>query len=100
MARGLLSRGARLVATRMVLYHRSQERQVGGASRLSLGSPITASVMGQQRIRLGVIQRRALVVGPHQGSLRKRPQPGQGDAGHADSPNTAQQSSLPLSVGV
>ena len=54
MARGLLSRGARLVATRMVLYHRSQERQVGGASCLSLGSPITASVMGQQRIGLGL----------------------------------------------
>ena len=41
------------MATRVVLYHRSQERQVGGASCLSLGSPTTASVMGQQRIRLG-----------------------------------------------
>ena len=54
-----------VVATRVVLYHRSQEHQVGGASCLSLGSPTTASVMGQQRIRLGVIQRRALVAGPH-----------------------------------
>ena len=30
-----------------------------------LGSPTTASVMGQQRVRLGFAQRRALVAGPH-----------------------------------
>ena len=42
------------MATRVVLYHRSQERQVGGASRLSLGSPIAASVMGQQGLDWGL----------------------------------------------
>src|SRR3954468_19049122 len=100
MARGLFSRGARLVATRMVLYHRSQGHQVGGASCLSLGSPTTASVMGQQRARLGVTQRRAFVAGPNQGSLGKTPQLGQSDASYADPPDLARQTSLPPLVGV
>ena len=48
MARGLFSGGARLVATRVVLYHRSQGQQAEAAARLSPGPSTTADIMGQQ----------------------------------------------------
>src|SRR3954470_22747841 len=100
MARGLFSRGAWPVATRVVLYYRSQGHQVGGATCLSLGSPTTASVMGQQRTRLGAVQGRALAAGPHSRSPRKRYQSGRGDTGYADSPSSALQTPPPPPVGV
>ena len=88
------------MAMRVVLYHRPQGHQVGGAACLSLGSPRAARVVGHQRPRLGTTPGRAFVAGPHQGSLRKRSQPGQSEASHADPPNTARQTLLPSSMGV
>ena len=48
MAQGLFPRGAWLVATGVVLYHRSPGQQVEAAARLSLGPSTAADVMGQQ----------------------------------------------------
>src|SRR3954470_18547966 len=54
MARGRLSRGARLMATGVVLHHLSSGHHLGGASRLSLGPPTTLSIVDQHRVRSGL----------------------------------------------
>ena len=72
MARGLFSRGARFVTTGVVLHHRSQGHQMGGATCLLLGSSIAAGVMGQQRARLGSIQGRSSAAGPYSRPPRER----------------------------
>ena len=81
------------MATRLVLHHSPQGYHMGGTTCFSLGSPTTASVMGQQRTQLGAVQGRALAAGPHSRSPRKRYQSGHSDAGYADSPPTALQTS-------
>ena len=41
------------MATGVVLHHRSQGHQMGGATCLPPGSSTAAGIMGQQRARLG-----------------------------------------------
>ena len=100
MARGLFSRGVQLMATRVVLYYRSQGHQVGGATCLLLGSPATTGVIGQYGAGLGAGKGRAPVAGPHPRSPRKRHQSGRGDTGYVNSPSSALQTSPPPPVGV
>src|SRR4051812_2355915 len=100
MARGRFSRGARFMATGVVLYHLSPGHHLGGASSLSFGPPTTFNIVDQHRVRSGLAQRRSSAAGPHKGSLESRPQPGQGDSSYADSPDTARPMSPSPLVGV
>src|SRR4051812_2138216 len=100
MPRGRFSRGARFMATGVVLYHLSSGHHLGGASRLSLGPPTTFNIVYQHRVRSWLAQRRSSAVGPHKGSLKRRPQPGQGDSSYADSPDIARPTSPSPLVGV
>src|SRR3954465_7934098 len=77
MAPGRFSRGARFMATGVVLYHLSPGHHLGGASGLSLGPPTTFNIVDQHRVRSGIAQRRSSAARPHKGSLERRPQPGQ-----------------------
>ena len=72
MAERFLSRGARIMATGVVLCHGSQKCQVGGCPRFPLGPPTTTDVMDQQRPELGASQGRAYTAKPHSRSLRGR----------------------------
>ena len=72
MAKRFLSRGVLIMATGVVLHHRSQERQVGSFPRLSLGPSTTTDVMDQQGAELGSSQGCAHTAEPHPGSLRGR----------------------------
>ena len=100
VARGLLSGGARLVATGVVLYHRSQGQQAEAAARLSPGPSTTADVMGQQGARLGAVQGRSSVAGPDSRPPRKGDQSGRSDTGYADPAPSALQTSPPPPVGI
>ena len=53
MAKGFLSRGARIVAAGVVLHHSSPKCQMGSGSHLSLGPPTTTDVMIQQGLNWG-----------------------------------------------
>src|SRR3954464_6258854 len=86
MARRHFSRGARSMATGVVLYHLSPGHHLGDASSLSLGPPTTFNIVGQHMVRSGPAWRPSFVAGPHKGSLERRPQLGQGDSSYADSP--------------
>src|SRR3954471_12344758 len=54
MARGRFSRGARLMATGVVLHHLSSGHHLGSASRLSLGPPTTFNIVDQHRLDRGL----------------------------------------------
>ena len=60
------------MATGVVLHHRSQGHQMGGATCLPPGSSTAAGVMGQQRARLGAIQGRSCAAGPYSRPPRER----------------------------
>src|SRR3954470_19207448 len=64
------------------------------------GPPTTFNIVDQHSVRSGLAQRRSSVAGPHKGSPKRRPQPGQGDTSYADSPDTARPTSPPPLVGV
>ena len=100
MARGLFSGGARLVATGVVLYHRPLGQQAEAAARLSPGPSTTADIVGQQRVRLGVVQGRTPIATLDLRSPREEDQPSRSDAGYADSASSALQTSPPPPVGI
>src|SRR3954470_1558503 len=100
MARGHLSRGARFMATGVVLYHLSSGHHLGGASGLSPGPPTTFNIVDQHGVRSGPAWRRSSAAGPHKGSLERRPQLGQGDSSYADSPDSARPTPPSPLVGV
>ena len=84
MARGLLPRGARLVAAGVVLYHRSEGQQAEAPARIPLGTSTTIDVVGQPRAQLGAAKRRAPIAGPDSRPLGEGDRSGRGDAGYAD----------------
>src|SRR4051812_43570521 len=100
MARGHLSRGARFMATGVVLYHLSPGHHLGSASGLSLGPPTMFNIVDQHGVRTGPAWRRSSAAGPHKGSLERRPQLGQSDSSYADSPDSARPTPPSPLVGV
>src|SRR3954467_14331451 len=60
----------------------------------------TISIVDQYRVRSGFAWRCFSAAGPHKGSLKRRPQLGQGDSSYADSPDSARPTPPSPLVGV
>ena len=73
---------------------------MGGPAYFSLGSPATTNVMGQQGTRPGAGKDRSHIAELHPRPLGDRYQSGRGDAGCANSPSSALQTSPPPPVGI
>ena len=100
MAKGFLSRGVRIVATRVVLRHSSPKCQVGSCPHLPLRPSTRTDVMDQQGTELGSSQGRANTAEPYPRSLRGRFQSSYCNASYAGSSSPALQTPAPPHVGI